>query len=379
VSITAAHCSAKFKELFGEAEVNLSAPGRANIIGEHTDYNQGFVLPFAINKYIHFVARKSNSKLSSIYSANLRESIQLEKNESYHGFAKFLNGCLRLLEKNFAGDLSVDLVFGGDLPIGAGMSSSSALCCGFLQTVSKLYDLNLSASQLLKMAITVERGAGVDGGIMDQFTIINGKKDHAILLDCLDNSKVYIPFNFDNYSFVIFDTGVEHNLADTAYNDRVRTCRSALINIQKQDSNVDSYRALRIEHLEKLEGVERKRIEHVILENQRLLSAVYALKTKDIVSLGELLNESHKSLRDLYEVSCDELNFIANFLQRQDHVAGARMMGGGFGGSVIALVKHPHVDKIAADLSELYKAKFSIELKFFQIEPSNGIMENRNQ
>ncbi len=376
ISKSKEECLAVFEGKFGTSSVQLSAPGRANIIGEHTDYNQGFVLPFAINKYIHFFASKSSTKNSQIVALNLNEEVTLTDQPCLSGFGKFLQACLIQVKKKYPNDYFVNLVFGGDLPIGAGISSSSALCCGFLVVLSKLYDLNLNQNEILEFAITAERGVAVEGGIMDQFSIINGMANHAILLDCLDNSTQYIPFNFKEHVFCIFDSRVEHNLAETAYGDRVNTCKNALQKIKQSDSTVTNFRNLNIDHLELLEGKQRDRIEHVIKENERTLLAVDCLKNQDAHALGVLLNITHESLRDFYEVSCIELDFIAEHLQGLQEVAGARMMGGGFGGSVIGLVKKGNVEKIGKALQVKYFKQFALEMRFFAVESSNGLIAN---
>lgn len=373
IVISLDECQSVFLEKYGNAQTTISAPGRANIIGEHTDYNDGYVLPFAIDRYVHFVAALSSDEFSKVFSVNFEEEVILREDEEYSGFAGFLQSCLSVLKEEHYSVSTFDLVFGGDLPIGGGMSSSSALCCGFVAMISRLNNLNLRAADILRIVIRAEKGVSVDGGIMDQFSIINGKNNHAILLDCQDNSMKYIPLILEDFCFCLIDSGVSHNLQETAYDDRVLTCRTALSKLKNINSKIKGFRDIEISDIDQLSELERKRIQHVIEENERVLKSVQCLENNDFRKLGILLNESHISLRDNYEVSSRELDLIVDLLENEKGCLGARMMGGGFGGSVISLMKADRVDEIMSQISQTYLDSVGIKLVFHKVRSSDGL------
>ncbi len=357
---------------YGQEDVMIKAPGRANIIGEHTDYNDGFVLPFAIDKAIYMLVSRSKDKQNEIHGFNIdRTESFIDQNQE--GFARYFSGVLQSFRRRSKAVQSYKITFGGDLPIGAGVSSSSAISCGFAAAINHLEGHQLTKLELLDIAVEAERGVGVEGGIMDQFSILFGLTDAALCLDCRDNSWSEIPCQLQDHSFCLLDTGVEHNLAETEYNTRARTCAEALRIIQQRDAQIEGFRDLDIHHLSYLDQPHRKRVEHVIRENDRVMKAIQALEKKDVEALGKLLSESHISLRDLYEVSCPESDYIVDYLHAQAYSLGSRMMGGGFGGSVIALIQTDKVDDTIAPLSDVYQTTFGKKLNYFAVAPEQGL------
>lgn len=363
-----------FKQKYGKPTVQVSSPGRANIIGEHTDYNDGFVLPFAINKRIYFSAAPNNDESYKIYATNLNKELTLYPTQKWdRGFARFFSSVLQTFKKYDYQVAGLNIVFGGDLPIGGGMSSSSAVTCGFIALLNHQFNLGLSKIDMVKLAVESEHGIGVEGGNMDQYSIIHGEPQKAILLDCIEGTSELIDIELDDKMFCLFNTNVSHNLQDTEYNTRSRTCKAALKKIRLADSNVTNYRDVTEQHLSILNDIEKKRVAHVIAENKRVFETVQAFSNHDLRLVGNLLNASHESLRDLYEVSCPELDFLQSNLITSDQVLGARMMGGGFGGCVITLLDVNSLKEISISLEEKYKSKFDLALDVYPIAPEKGL------
>ncbi|HMR87353.1 MAG TPA: galactokinase family protein, partial [Saprospiraceae bacterium] len=295
----------EFISNFGAPEVLLFAPGRANIIGEHTDYNEGFVLPFAIGQGIYFYASKVKNSTVKIIAADIQESSTFDLKEDHvakYGWEKFVFQVIEALgRENIAG---FNLVFGGDLPIGGGISSSSALTCGLVSLMNDLFDLGFTKDDIVWKSVEAERGYGVRGGIMDQFTIVNAIKDCAILLDCKDNSYLQIPLHLSNHSFYLFNTNVKHNLLHTDYNNRRAECETAVEIIAKSYRPISSLRDLYISDIDQIKDILNdrlfRRVSFVIKENQRVIDAKQALLDNDLVPIGKLLSASHEGLSQDY-------------------------------------------------------------------------------
>lgn len=363
-----------YKQKFGKATIQVASPGRANIIGEHTDYNDGYVLPFAIDKRIYFAAGPNSADHFNIYSTNLNKELTLYPDQKWDkGFARFFSSVLNTLKKYDHKVSGLNIVFGGDLPIGGGMSSSSSVTCGFIALLDQHSNLGLSKNDMVRIAVESEHGIGVEGGNMDQYSIIHGALNKAILLDCMQGTSDLIDIDLGEHMFCLFDTNVSHNLQDTEYNTRSRTCKSALEKIKNEDPTVKSYRDVNSEHLKYLDVLQKTRVTHVISENTRVFDTVEAFSKSDLVKVGHLLNESHNSLRELYEVSCAELDFLQEKLISQKGVLGARMMGGGFGGCVICLLKKECLKDVSLSLEKAYKDKFELDLDVYLVKPEEGL------
>jgi galactokinase len=362
-------------------EVSVFAPGRANIIGEHTDYNNGFVLPFAIGQGIQFLASPNDTQLIKIWAENLNESVTLDlKNldtAHQYGWAKFVIQIFAVLkDKPIKG---FDMVFGGNLPIGAGISSSSALTCGFVAVLNQISSLNMGADDMMWTAIHAERGYGVQGGIMDQFSIINGKKGHAMLLDCASNAANHIDLHMDGYTFYLFNTNVKHNLLHTDYNQRRKECETAVATLVDHGFEIQSLRDLNVDDLSRilplLDSTLYHRASFVIEENQRVMDAIKSFENADFEPLGQLIYQSHEGLSQKYEVSCSELDTLVELAKSIDEVLGARMMGGGFGGCTINLVKGKLSDSTISKIKSDYFNIYGIEADVFEVNPSDGILQ----
>lgn len=367
--------TAKLKEVFGELKGFrfFRAPGRVNIIGEHTDYNDGFVLPFAVDKFVFCAARKNDTNKVRIFSAlfNEMDEFTLDKidDKSEKFWVNYPKGILWVLKNHGYEFEGMDIFLDSNLPVGAGLSSSAAIEMSVLKSVSTINNIEIDKKTMAKIGQKAENEfVGVRCGIMDQFTSAFGKKDHAIFLDTMTLEYKYVQLQLKDYKFMIIDTNVKHSLASGEYNLRRKQCEEIL-----KLTNKKSFRELKLEEIDTLPEILKKRATHVLLENERVLKSVEAIENGDIEKLGELLYHSHYSLKELYEVSCEELDFVVDFLKSKG-IIGARMVGGGFGGSVIAITKKGD-EALKEELSERFKERFSIDLSFEYVQAEDGAME----
>lgn len=361
----------KYKDHFGAPKLTIFSPGRANIIGEHIDYHGGLVLPFALNLGISLCfGRRSDNQLA-IYALDKQESyigdLRDFKNTREAGWRAFLRNALELLDI----DGGFNCYFGGDLPIGAGLSSSSALTLGFIFGCSRMTNKDISKLEMIKLASRAENNTGVLGGMMDQYAIMFGKEKHAIALDCKDHSFNYIPVNFNDYEFVLFNSGDGHNLVETEYNDRREVSEKGLAVILEA-SGLDHFSDLRPGQVkqttDKLSPREFALCIYAVEENLRAKEVLEKLPNEP-QNLGNLMLKSHRGLSKLYKVSTPALDYLVELAKQNEEILGARMMGGGFGGCTINLVKK------GTDLSQI-EARFSDRFKGlakYNISPSGGL------
>ena len=378
-----------FSQVFGrEPDVCAFAPGRVNLIGEHTDYNGGNVLPCALNLGIKGAARLRDDKTIRLYSANFPDKgIAYSANFPDKGITEIsfssplcgewtdypLSVIRTFAAMGYVIDRGADLVFSGNLPDGSGLSSSAALevLTGLL--LKELYGFSVTAQELAVFGQFAEnRFIGVNCGIMDQFASAMGKSGSAILLDSATLDYSYAPFPENDAALV----GVKHSLASSAYNDRRRECESALADINKV-KKASSLCALSVDEFERykdsiINPVCRKRAKHAVYENHRTKQAADALRNGDLTEFGRLMRESHLSLKDDYEVSCAELDFLAEAAWSFDGVYGARMTGGGFGGCTVNLIKKDRLSSFIGTVSEKYRKEFGIDAQIFAVEISSG-------
>lgn len=381
--MTNAILTKKFKEHFNANPTLLvRAPGRINLIGEHTDYNNGFVLPAAIDKAIYFAISPRNDQKCVIYAYDLDDSYEfsldnLQKSEK--GWANFLLGVLaEIVSEGTQINTGFNLVFGGDVPLGAGLSSSAAVESGIGFALNKLYNLELSKLDLALIAQQAEhKYAGVNCGIMDMFASIHGKENAVIKLDCQDLSFEYFPFDFPDYTLVLCNTGVKHNLGDSEYNQRRAECEEGIRILQSAFPQIDSLRDVTMQMLssqaDKLSPIVYKRCKYVVEEIERVTIACEALENGDLRNFGQKMYETHEALSKEYEVSCPELDFLVEHSQDFEAVVGARMMGGGFGGCTINLIKTDAVDEFIEKMSFAYHQAFNIQLQTYIVNISNGV------
>ncbi len=379
----------KFVQLYNELPKIFRSPGRINLIGEHTDYNLGYVLPAAIDKIIYLAITPRNDMQCKIFAYDMNEflecSLDIIKKSEKH-WANFLLGVIDQFKKashNFNG---FNCVFGGNIPIGAGLSSSAALEAGLAFALNQIFNLNVDDLLLVKMAQKAENEfVGVECGIMDQYINIFGKEGNALRLDCRSLVRDYFPFDFENISIVLFDTNVSHSLAHSEYNQRRKECSKGVKIIQRTYPNVESLRDVSLEilneHQPKLKNVIYKRCKYVIEENDRLLKACEALTNHDLKSFGALMYQSHEGLSKDYEVSCSELDFLVDAVKDNPKVYGSRMMGGGFGGCTINLIEKDEVESISKGVLEKYQKKYGMEAKMYvtQISSGTNLLEVENE
>jgi len=364
-----------------EFTVIVNSPGRINIIGEHTDYNNGYVLPTAINKQIQFLLKENNlTSTCNVYSESIDESFQFDLNkvvQSSDLWKNYLLGVIneiQILGKELKG---FDCVFKSNLPIGSGVSSSAALECGFASGLNELFNLELTKLELVKLSQRAEHNfVGTKCGIMDQFASVMSQSQKVILLDCNTLDYQYVPFQLKSHKILLLNSNVSHNLASSEYNRRRQECENSVSKISKKYKNVSSLRNVTLAMLNNckdiLTEIEFDRSEYVIEENERVLNAVQCLENNDLEKLGELMYETHEGLKEKYEVSCDELDFLVEFSKKNKGVLGARMMGGGFGGCTINLIDEKEIDNFVKEISEEYFKKFNIKLTSFEALPSQG-------
>jgi galactokinase len=383
-------CHHLFRELFNKEPLLFAAPGRINLIGEHTDYNEGFVLPAAVDKQIIFAVAPNDTGQYNIYSADFNESVSFSAATLApgNGWANYLMGVVDgLLDRGVRpGGVDcgvrpggVDCVIGGDIPTGAGMSSSAALCSGFGFALNGIFSLGLSRLDLALIGQRAEhRFAGVRCGIMDQYASLFGKKDAAILLDCRSLTHEYIPVHLKDYQLLLIDTCVKHALASSAYNDRRLACEEGVRAIQKVNPSVH---ALRDASMQDLIGIQSSlapgvfaRCQFIIEEIERARTAAEWLAQGDVAGFGKAMYQTHWGLSKHYEVSCDESDFLVRLAEAHPAViAGARMMGGGFGGCVILLIRKEAVREFSAKVVDKYVATFKKEPDFYSVNISDGV------
>lgn len=369
-----------FVEIFKEKPFIFRSPGRVNLIGEHTDYNEGFVLPAAIDKEIIFAIAPSGDKNCRLISLDMEDSYEFNISsfvKSGKAWANYLLGMIEQLKNAGYKMNGFNCVFGGDIPIGAGLSSSAALEAGLGFALKTLFGLSVEPMDIVKLAQKAENEfVGVKCGIMDQYINIFGKKGKALKIDCRSLEYEYFPFEAEDLRIVLCDSRVSHSLASSEYNIRRKQCETGVKLIQRSNPSVVSLRDVSPDLLksfkEDLDPVVYKRCEYVIEENARLLAATGALLKNNIAEFGSLMNESHEGLRSKYEVSCSELDSLVEYARQDENTIGCRMMGGGFGGCTINLVKSGAVESFTQKMTEKYKWKTSRDLRVYVAKIVDG-------
>ncbi len=373
--------AAAFATRFGEGATLYASPGRVNLIGEHTDYNGGFVLPGAIDKAIYVALRPKDGATCSLYSLDYDELIEVDMagEKPAQQWACYIFGVVQEMKKRGATVPAFDLAFGGDVPLGAGLSSSAALESSGGFALNDTFSLGFDRKALAQIGQMTEHNyVGVRCGIMDQFASLFGEAGHVIRLDCRSLDYALIPFDPEaaGYKVVLFDTQVKHSLASSEYNVRREQCEAGVAVVAKHIEGVELLRDITLEQLaayrSEMSEVVYRRCHYVISESERLLAACEAMDRGDYERFGELMNGSHNGLSKEYEVSCPELDFLAELGHATAGVAGARMMGGGFGGCTINLVKAEAYDSYLALAAERYEAQFGTPLRVIEVAISQG-------
>lgn len=369
-----------FIEKFGGAPLIARSPGRINIIGEHTDYNEGFVLPAAIDKCAYVAVDKREDDVISLYSRSFDQShessISLVTPDNKK-WPNYILGVVDQLLNNGYGIGGFNLVFDGDIPVGSGLSSSAALECATIFALNELFSLNIGKIAMVKMAQLAEHSfVGVKCGIMDQFASMFGKKDHAIKLDCRSLDFEYIPLDLQDNKIVLLNTNVKHELVSSEYNKRRAECEQGVNWVREYEPGVKALRDVTPGMLDKYvlkkDKLIYKRCRYVVEENNRLLEACNDLKSGNLKELGRKMFETHKKLSADFEVSCKELDFLVSYAERDTNVLGARLIGGGFGGCTINIVKEKGINHFIEAISADYKNEMGIELTSYLVAIEQG-------
>ena len=369
----------KFKSLFGNDYMVYTSPGRVNLIGEHTDYNGGFVFPGAIDKGIYAVINPNGTDKVRAYSLDYSQQAEFGMNEEdapQESWARYIFGVCREMKKRGFEPKGFDTVFIGDVPLGAGMSSSAALESTFANALNEIFNLNIDRFELARIGQSTEHNyCGVKCGIMDQFASVFGKKGHLMRLNCATMEFEYFPFNPEGYKVVLLDTVVKHELASSAYNKRRESCENACSHIKANHPEVnflsDATMAMLDEVKSEISEEDYMRAVYVIGEKQRVLDVCAALEKGDYETVGDRMFGTHYGMSKEYEVSCEELDFL-NDIAKQCGVTGSRVMGGGFGGCTINLVKEDLYDNFIATAKKEYLAKYNREPKVYDVVISDG-------
>jgi len=373
--------TAFFEKSFGSApqKVVLS-PGRINIIGEHVDYNDGYVLPAAIDKVICFAFEKSNSSKSKVIAIDLNEEFEVDLTQEIQlsdvVWTNYIRGVIKQLQDNGFSFEGFNCVFSSNIPVGSGLSSSAALECGMLFGIKELYNLTINKVDIALMGQKAEHWVGINCGIMDQFSSVHGLENKVIKLDCNTLEFEYHDANFKDYSLVLFDSNVKHSLFTSEYNTRRIECEEGLSIIKNNFPDVKSFRDCTEEQVlsirDKMNETVFKRVHFVVKEIKRVSQACEALDNGNIELLGQLLFETHYGLSQEYAVSCEELDMLVDTAKADENVIGSRLMGGGFGGCTINLIKKGHENEVKNKFANLYLDIFGIELKFYDVKIANG-------
>ena len=377
-----------FIGLYGGNEVAVrtySSPARINIIGEHIDYNGGKVFPASINRYLYIAIRKRADSKILYNDVRFPGSYEFDINQSFvydkaNDYANYLNGILQQLkERGFKFECGFEILMASNIPAGGGISSSSALECGFAYAVIDTFGFNLDRIEIAKLGQMSEHNfMNVKCGIMDQFIIATGRKNHAELLDCNTLEYEYVPLELGDYRFVVMNTNKVRKLADSKYNERRGQCEQALQILKDNGVKIGALCELTPTDWEKYshfvaDPILNKRAKHCIAENQRVIDAAATLKAGNLKKLGQLLNASHKSLKEDYEVTGIELDTLAETAQKQDGCLGARMTGAGFGGCAIALVHKDKLDSFIENVQTAYVKAIGYKAGFFVCETGDGV------
>jgi galactokinase len=375
---------AEFRRRYGSAPRVFSAPGRVNLIGEHTDYNDGFVLPMAIDRRTYVAIAPTEDRRVRVASMTLKDEVQfaLDQPDSFpaHEWAKYVAGVAWTLQRRGVALKGADILIDSDVPIGGGLSSSAALEVALGKALTTIATSTIDPKELALAAQKAEHEfVGARVGIMDQLAVTLGRKHHALLIDCRSLETKQIALANLNAAIVVCNTNVKHELASSAYNQRRLECEQGVELLRSFLPDIQALRDVSVAQFEKHEDELpeplRRRCRHVITENARTLKAAEALERGDRETLGELMHESHESLRTDYEVSCRELDLMVEIASRHDGVLGARMTGGGFGGCTINIVRNDELRSFAKTVGEEYRAATGSDPNVYVVKADDGVRE----
>ena len=371
----------QYDENFGGEKITVRAPGRINIIGEHTDYNEGFVLPAAVPSAIYFAIGRRDDNQVKLISSDFNQECEFSLDDTQkpeYQWASYIFGVTKIIKGmgyKFGG---YNCVFGGDIPVGSGMSSSAALECGTAFGISNLYNLNISNLDIAKIGQRSEHEyVGVKCGIMDQYASVFGKEGKCIKLDCRSLVHEYANADIKGCVFILTNTMVKHSLASSEYNKRRSEVEEGVVKVKRLHPEVNSLRDCNLDMLDEVKSqiseTIYRRCRFVIEENNRVTRACELLNNAEIEEFGKLIYQSHYGLSQMYEVSCKELDYLVSQTESMDYVLGSRMMGGGFGGCTISLVKADKAEEYKKTIAKAYKNEFNIDPQFYQAVAENGV------
>ncbi len=376
-----------YQQHFPEEARLFFSPGRVNLLGEHVDYNGGFVLPAAINKGIWFAIAPNHTNSASFVAADINEesfSVELNNITKQSGWRNYVLGVLHILKKQKFEISGFNCLFGGNIPQGAGLSSSAALEAGLVFALNEIFQIGLSKKQLALIAQEAEHSfAGTKCGIMDMFASLHGKEDHCLFLDCITLDYEYLPLMLNDgtndYELVLIDSKVHHQLNDGGYNKRYQEAMEGLSFFQSLNKRITSFRHVQKQVVEQfMENFSKEvydRCIYITQEIERTKQAATYLKENNLIEFGKLMYQTHHGLSELYEVSCEEMDFLVKEARSQSDVIGARMMGGGFGGCTINLVNKSNRDKVIGQIASAYEKAFNIIPEVYLVETADGTRE----
>ncbi|MEM9676258.1 MAG: galactokinase [Bacteroidota bacterium] len=369
-----------FQSRYGDPKLVVRSPGRVNLIGEHTDYNLGFVLPAAVDKEIIFALAPSADDQAQLHAVDLNDQIGFDPqnfSKSEKNWANYGLGVVDQLRQRGYTIPPFNCAFGGNIPQGAGMSSSAALECGLALGLNELFDLGIDKIELVKLAQRAENEfVGMNCGIMDQFASVFGKARQALKLDCRSLEYQYYPADIAGYKIVLFNSGVKHSLVDSEYNVRRSQCEEGVAILQQQGEEIKSLRDVTLvmlnKYQDKLSPIVYQRCAYIVRENQRVEDACQALANQDLATFGQKLYESQQGMQQEYEITVPETEFLVDQTRNEPAVLGGRQMGGGFGGCTINLIEEAEIDRISNQLTQTYKQKFDLDLEVYIADIVNG-------
>ncbi|MFZ9687991.1 MAG: galactokinase [Chitinophagaceae bacterium] len=372
-----------FGEIFQGVPRFFKAPGRINLIGEHTDYNEGYVLPAGIDKYCSIAISPAAGKISTVMAMDLSEKFSFHLVPGQPTSSHWINyiwGVMKAMQKRGLHIPPFEAVIQSDVPVGAGLSSSAALEVVFARAFNDIFNFNLTEIEITRIAKEAENNfVGLQCGIMDMFASVHAKKNHAIKLDCRSLDFEYVPLNLGSNKIVLFDTSIKHELASSEYNLRRLECEAAVKKINAAGINATALRDVSIEQVNAAESIlsaqEFKRAKYVVEENDRLNNFIKAIQINDFAQAGNLLYATHQGLKDDYQVSCEALDFLVDFTKSLDAVWGGRMMGGGFGGCTINLVQESAIEEVVQLVTSAYFKKFGLNPKYYIASTGDGACE----
>ncbi|MEM9325157.1 MAG: galactokinase [Bacteroidota bacterium] len=362
-------------------ELILRSPGRINILGEHTDYNDGFVMPASIDKSIYLAIGRNSKDTSNLFSLDFQDDREIDLKALEAGpsgqWVNYPAGVVNELVRHGHALENFNMAFTSDLPIGSGLSSSAALECGVGYGLSTLFDLKIPRKTLAQYGQNAEHNfVGVRSGILDQIGSIMGKENEVMRLDCRSLDLTYHRVVLGDYELILYNTKVKHEHLTSGYNDRRAECERGVAVLQKNNPEIRALRDATIEQLEsvrdQLPEIVYARCKYVIEENARVDEISTALAANDLVEAGKIMYRTHDGLSKEYQVSCPELDFLADAVRNEAAVLGARMMGGGFGGCTLNIVKKSEINRLTEQLSKAYHAEFGLDMEMYPVKITNG-------